>query len=42
VADVIERLRVIYDSQSDDFDGDTVLTHVEACIEELERIAHSG
>ena len=41
-ADVIERLRVMYASQSDDFAGDPVLAHVEACIEELERIAHSG
>ena len=36
--EAIERLRVIHTSQADDFAGDPVLTHVEACIEELERI----
>lgn len=36
--DTIERLRVIYASQADDFATDPVLTHVEDCIEELERI----
>jgi len=36
--EAIERLRVMHASQADDFAGDPVLTHVEACIEELERI----
>jgi hypothetical protein len=36
--EVIERLRVIHASQTDDFAGDPVLTHVQDCIEELERI----
>ena len=36
--EAIERLRALYDSQSDDFADDPVLTHVEACIDELERI----
>jgi hypothetical protein len=36
--EVIERLRVMLTSQADDFSGDPVLTHVDACIEELERI----
>ena len=36
--EAIERLRAIHASQADDFAGDPVLTHVEACIEELERI----
>lgn len=35
--ETIERLRAICDSQGD-FAGDPVLVHVEACIEELERI----
>ena len=36
--EAIERLRVIHASRADDLAGDPVLTHVEACIEELERI----
>jgi len=36
--EAIERLRVMHASRADDFAGDPVLTHVEACIEELERI----
>jgi hypothetical protein len=35
---VIDRLRAIRRSQAEDFLGDPVLAHVEACIEELERI----
>jgi hypothetical protein len=34
----IARLRAIHCSRTDDFVRDPVLTHVEACIEELERI----
>ena len=33
-----ERLRMIHNSKADDFAGDPVLTHVQDCIEELERI----
>jgi hypothetical protein len=36
--EAIEQLRAIHASRADDFAGDPVLTHVEACIEELERI----
>jgi hypothetical protein len=36
--EAIERLRVMHASRSDDFAGDPVLSHVEDCIEELERI----
>lgn len=36
--EVIEQLRAIDAFQHGDFAGDPVLTHVEACIEELERI----
>src|SRR6266487_3879425 len=36
--EAIERLRAIHHSQADDFVGDPVLAHIEACIEELERI----
>lgn len=36
--EVIEQLRAIDEFYRDDFAGDPVLTHVEACIEELERI----
>ena len=36
--DVLEGLRAIDASQRDDFADDPVLTHVAACIEELERI----
>ena len=36
--ETIERLRAMHASRADDFGGDPVLTHVEACIEELERI----
>ena len=38
---VIDRLRAIHSSKAEDFEdflGDPVLDHVEACIEELERI----
>ena len=35
---VIDRLRAIHRSQAEDFLMDPVLVHVEACIEELERI----
>ena len=38
IDEVIDRLRTIHESQVDDFVRDPVLTHVEACIEELERI----
>jgi hypothetical protein len=34
----IRMLRVIADSQPSEFTGDPVLAHLEACIEELERI----
>lgn len=36
--EAIERLRVMHAAQAHDFAGDPVLTHVEDCIEELERI----
>ena len=36
--ELIEQLRSIDAFQREDFAGDPVLTHVEACIEELERI----
>lgn len=36
--ELIEQLRAIDALQREDFAGDPVLTHVEACIEELERI----
>jgi hypothetical protein len=36
--EVIEQLRAIDAFQRDEFAGDPVLKHVEACIEELERI----
>lgn len=36
--EVIEQLRAIDEYHHDDFAGDPVLTHVEACIEEMERI----
>lgn len=36
--EAIERLRALYASQAHDFADDPVLTHVEACIDELERI----
>lgn len=36
--EVIAQLRAIDALQRDDFAGDPVLTHVAACIEELERI----
>ena len=36
--EAIERLRVMHASRSDDFADDPVLTHVEDCIEELQRI----
>lgn len=39
---VIDRLRAIHRSQAEDFLGDPVLVHVEACIEELERIRREG
>lgn len=35
---VIDRLRAIHRSQAEEFLRDPVLVHVEACIEELERI----
>jgi hypothetical protein len=35
---LISRLRVIQESVSDEFRDDSVLEHVQACIEELERI----
>ena len=37
--EVIERLRSIRAEQDEAFAADPVLIHVEACIEELERIA---
>jgi hypothetical protein len=40
--EVIDRLRAIHRSQSEDFLGDPVLVHVEACIEEMERIRGEG
>ena len=36
--EAIERLRLMHASQADDFADDPVLTHVEDCIEELQRI----
>jgi hypothetical protein len=36
--ELIEGLRAIHRSQPEEFGGDPVLVHVEACIEELERI----
>lgn len=36
--ELIEGLRAIHRSQAEEFGGDPVLVHVEACIEELERI----
>lgn len=39
---MIERLRAIHRSQAQDFLGDPVLVHVEACIDELERIRREG
>jgi hypothetical protein len=36
--EAIERLRVMHASRADDFADDPVLTHVEDCIEELQRI----
>jgi hypothetical protein len=36
--DAIVRLRMILESVNDEFRGDRVLEHVQACIEELERI----
>ena len=36
--EAIGRLRRIQDSVSDEFRGDSVLEHIQACIEELERI----
>jgi hypothetical protein len=36
--EAIERLRMMHASHAGDFAGDPVLTHVEACIAELERI----
>jgi pyruvoyl-dependent arginine decarboxylase (PvlArgDC) len=40
--EVSDRLRAIHRSHADDFPGDPVLIHVEACIEELERIRREG
>ncbi len=40
--EVIGRLRSIYGSQADDFASDPVLVHIEACIEELERIRNQS
>ncbi len=37
--EVIEQLRAIHREQDDAFAADPVLVHVEACIEELQRIA---
>ncbi len=36
--EAIDRLRAIHRFQADDFVGDPVLAHVEACIDEMERI----
>jgi hypothetical protein len=36
--DSISKLRMILESADDEFRGDPVLDHVEACVEELERI----
>lgn len=36
--DVIGKLRIILESADSEFRGDPVLEHVQACIEELERI----
>ena len=38
IDEAIHALREMRESQIDEFAGDPVLTHVEACIEELERI----
>jgi hypothetical protein len=38
----IRRLRMISNSQPGEFSGDAVLAHLEACIEELERIQSQG
>jgi hypothetical protein len=37
-AEAIERLRDIYDSQPSEFVTDAALTHLDDCIQELERI----
>jgi hypothetical protein len=37
--ELIVHLRTLHDAQAEEFRGDDVLTHVEHCIEELERIA---
>jgi len=39
--EAIERLRALYDSQALDFADDPVLTHLQECIGELERIKSS-
>ena len=39
---VIDRLRAIHRSQPEGFLEDPVLVHVEACIEEMERIRREG
>lgn len=36
--DAVDRLRHIHEAHAEDLAGDPVLLHVEACIEELERI----
>jgi hypothetical protein len=36
--ETIERLRAMHDSHADAFGNDPVLTHLQDCIEELERI----
>jgi hypothetical protein len=38
IDEALHQLRAMHESQVHDFAGDPVLTHVEACIEELERI----
>lgn len=38
IDEAIDGLRAVLESQIEDFAGDPVLDHVEACIEELERI----
>ena len=38
LADTIEQLRALYESRSGEFSNDPVLTHVEDCIHELERL----
>lgn len=40
--ETIRMLRSISDSQAGEFTGDPVWTHLEACIEELERIRSQG